>query len=98
MERTRYTLIDPESPPKAFLVMHRTNSVDPKNQIYTNDPNSVLVFMLGRRLSEYVLYVNDRIYDWPKNPTTILEHVKHCLEIDNAFYPPDEFPRSHWWE
>ena len=90
---------NPDDPPKAFFVMRiRAPDLTGKNQCYSDDPRTVHAFMLGRSLSDYCLWINDRIYDWSKDPTAIEEHLKHALEIDNAFYPPEEFPRGHWWE
>ena len=88
-----------DEPPKAFFVMRATHW-GTANQCYTDYPETVATFMWGRQLSEYYLWINDRIYDWPKGGTTdtIEAHLKHALEIDNAFYPPEEFPRYHWWE
>jgi hypothetical protein len=83
-------------PPRAFFIMNRYDW-SKKNQCYTDSAEAALVFMLGRQLSEYILYVNDRIYDWPKDPTTVESHLKYCREMDDTFYPPDEFPRAHWW-
>ena len=88
-----------DEPPKAFFVM-RMGHLDSGSQCYTDDPEDVANFMWGRQQSEYVLWINDRIYDWPKIPLVdvLIDHLKHALEIDNAFYPPEEFPRGHWWE
>ena len=80
--------------------MHRHDWVSTNKQIYTDDANRVGIFMLARQFSEYVLYINDRIYDWPKTADVmaVAEHLKYVLEFDNVFYPSEEFPRGHWWE
>ena len=92
-------VIDSEEPPRAFFVMSH-NWVDPKNQIYTDDANKVGLFMLARWFPEYALWINDRAYDWPKTADVmaVAEHLKYLLDFDNVFYPPEEFPRGHWWE
>lgn len=90
---------NPDEPPKAFFVL-RIGFLGSANQCYTDDPESVASFMWGRQLSEYVLWVNNRIYNWPKIPLVddIEEYLKYALDMDNALYPPEEFPRYHWWE
>jgi hypothetical protein len=85
-----------DGPPLTFLIMSKS-SFSAHAQCYTDDPDAVHVFMLGKRLRDYKLYVNDRLYDWPKEPRTLLEHLIYCRDMDNTLYPADEFPREHWW-
>ncbi len=85
--------------PRVFFVMHKTDWSN-KKQIYTNGADRVATFMLGRNTSEYQLYINNRMYDWCKDPShnKIVEHLEHIAALDEAFYPPEEFPRHHWYD
>ncbi|RKZ84593.1 MAG: hypothetical protein DRQ39_08175 [Gammaproteobacteria bacterium] len=86
------------SPPKAFFVL-RIGHLDKGSQCYSDDALEVTTYMWGRNFPEYALWINDRLYDWPKiTDLSLLEdHLKKTLEFDDAFYPPEEFTRQHWW-
>lgn len=91
--------VSENEPPRTFFVMHKTDW-STQRQIYTNDAERVAAFMLARRLNEYQLYINNREYSWGNDADimVIAEHIKQCAKLDEAFYPPDEFPRHHWFE
>ena len=62
-------------------------------QNYTpfEDAGNAADFMIGRSWSDWKLFVNGHLYNWPKNNSTIMLweleiHIKDCIEMDVAFY------------
>ena len=99
-EDNKFTkVISDDEPPRAFLVFSKYGFSNDKD-LYTDDANDVSIFMLARDLHEYVLAIYGRAYEWGNSADVreIEKHIIHCRNLDEAFYPLDEFPRHHWWE
>lgn len=46
-------------------------------------------FALGRDWSNWQLFINGRLYNWPSRLSRFSEliaHIDHCIEMDEAFY------------
>jgi len=90
-----------EEPPRAFLVMKKYDW-SKEQTVYTDDPKEVTKFLSRKCLDDYILDIYNRPYNWCKNTEPTAEelesHLKLCLDLDTTFYPPDQFPRYHWWE
>jgi len=55
------------------------------------DAGGAAEFMIAKLWCDWVLYIRGRKYDWPKEHGLIkrrllMEHIMHCLELDEAFY------------
>lgn len=54
-------------------------------------------FMQARYWNNWNLYINGRLYAWPRedglapisNIDPLVEHIEDCIEIDEAFYASD---------
>ena len=62
-----------------------------------DDVGNAVSFIMGRNRHNWRLLINDRLYDWPyfndgfisatnANYLRVFKHIKHCIEIDEAFY------------
>jgi len=55
-------------------------------------PYAASCYMIGKFVSDYLLIINGREYDWPTGASIesmvfeIEKHITHCIEIDEAFY------------
>ena len=85
--------------PNAFFVMHKTDWVNQKI-CYSDNSETVATFMLAKQLSDYVLTVNGREYEWGTDGPfyeKLVARLEYLRNFDDVFYPPDEYPREHWW-
>lgn len=53
--------------------------------------SSAAGFALGRDWSNWQLFINGRLYNWPSGFSVIhvselITHIDHCIELDEAFY------------
>ena len=72
----------------SFVVRPRVIKNKAETGVAFSSGQEVANFMWGKNLDDYVLFINEREYSWPKHSsdTDIIEHIKACLEIELAFY------------
>ncbi len=62
---------------------------DDAKSCFSNNEESIAIFMLGRLLSDYQLYVNGRKYGWGNERPEIGKienHLLYCLDMDEVLY------------
>jgi hypothetical protein len=61
---------------------------DDSKACFSNDPETIAIFLWSRTLSEYQLYVNGREYGWG-GITELREigiHLRYCQDMDEVLY------------
>jgi len=57
----------------------------------TCNTSNAASFMVGRSWRLWGLYINKRLYSWPKEKGSVetyelKEHIENCIKIDEGFY------------
>jgi len=53
--------------------------------------SNAAVYMWGKIIPMYQLFINGREYSWPNDSSWLtkkdtINHIRHCIELDRAFY------------
>ena len=62
---------------------------------YCNTAEDAARFVAPKHVPHWKLYINGRLYDWPKDQPgnrheVLRKHIEYCLDLDESFYEEDD--------
>ena len=67
------------------------DGLQPNDIFETKFASNASMYMWGKIISMYQLFINGREYSWPNDTSSFTDedtvnHIRHCIELDEAFY------------